>query len=463
MLVTVCSWLRFVITGSMKVDESYPSVRAGTALFVVLLVGWSMLVYGWVGFLRRPPERPRLLAYVGLGVASLMLPLLSNDVYSVFAQAWAAAHERDVFTSTQSLHDSPWFSFVGEHWRNVVCKYGPLSLYASMPASLVKGPLLARCVLRLTWTIPLVAVMEASFRTLQALRPDSANRFHTMVWLNPLFLIEGPGQMHVDLLGLMAITAALLLHMRGRVLASRSAWALAVLCKWNLGLTAVWFCLCGARTLRQSMTRAVSLVAILVLLGLILYFPVWRGTGTILVPLRALADQNPGGSIVDVVGELVHVLRAGHVVVDAHTPADVLDVMKRAEREGTWRVVSMMTTLVAIVVSVPVLRRMLRKRDEDVVSAGTGALVVIATTIVSPVFHSWYLLAALPFFGLSCSPAWRKWWVVVVALSVTEGFSLTLPRDATLFAICVALSTGATALAFFWRLRSRFWDDFSDA
>ncbi|HZU84522.1 MAG TPA: hypothetical protein VE987_16445, partial [Polyangiaceae bacterium] len=62
-LVTACSWGRWLATGSPKVDENYPSEAAGTALLVVLVGGWVLLVLGWCGLLVRPPERPRRLAY----------------------------------------------------------------------------------------------------------------------------------------------------------------------------------------------------------------------------------------------------------------------------------------------------------------------------------------------------------------------------------------------------------------
>ncbi|MGZ6131936.1 MAG: hypothetical protein ACXWLF_07925, partial [Myxococcaceae bacterium] len=86
-IVTLCSWARWLATGSPKIDQNYPSAAVGTLLLVALCAGWALTVIGWAGMLARPPERPRRLAYLGLLAVVPMLPLLSNDVFSLFAQA----------------------------------------------------------------------------------------------------------------------------------------------------------------------------------------------------------------------------------------------------------------------------------------------------------------------------------------------------------------------------------------
>jgi hypothetical protein len=100
-----------------------------------------------------------------------------------------------------------------------------------LPTSLARGnPWLALLSLRATWLVPLVVVMELSFRRLRN-RPF----FHSMVWLNPLFLLEGPGQLHTDLLGVVAVTAGILFQDRGKLKTAWASYALALLGKYDLG------------------------------------------------------------------------------------------------------------------------------------------------------------------------------------------------------------------------------------
>ena len=85
-VVTACSWGRFFATGSLKVDRELPGAAlTGFALLAALVAGWALAVAGWQAMLADPPARPRRTAFVALGVATLMLPMLSNDVFSLLS------------------------------------------------------------------------------------------------------------------------------------------------------------------------------------------------------------------------------------------------------------------------------------------------------------------------------------------------------------------------------------------
>jgi hypothetical protein len=451
-LVTIASWGRWAATGSLKVDESYPSEGVGTVLFAVLVAGWALLVLGWRGMLAHPPVTPRRLAFAGVAVAALMLPMISNDVFSVLAYGDLAAHGRDVYTTAAALPESRWYGWVGEHWNEKVCVYGPTTLALVLPSALAGGnPWLAIALLRLAWLVPLALVMELSFRRVQ--RPF----FHAMVWLNPLFLVEGPGQLHADVLGLAAIACGVAIGVSGRPRSSAALYAIAVLGKVSFAFTGTWFWLHGARTGRERLLRLPVIAAALLVVGVLSFAPFWRGTATITEPLRALSGMNPGGSITEVVGTIVNVLRGGGI---PHADAPVRDAVSldQTTNAGTWLVVSLVMRLVALVVGVRLLRAMFREpHDDDRVALGTGAVVVAAITLASHRFQAWYLMAALPFFGLCCTDAWRRWWIAVVAVSVTTEFVYVLPRTALVLPVWVAVTTGATVVLFVTSFRARFW------
>jgi hypothetical protein len=454
-LVTGCSWGRWVATGSIKVDENYPSQLPGTLLFLGLVMGWALLVLGWHRLLEQPPEDPRLIAYGGLLVALFMLPMLSNDVFSLMAYGSLAASGRDVYATPGSLPASEFYAFVGERWNQKVCVYGPTTLVAALPVALADhSPWLALLALRLTWLLPLVLVMEVSFRRLRH-RPF----FHAMVWLNPLFLVEGPGQLHADLLGMVAVVGGIVLALPGRARGRVEGWALytlALLGKYSFAFAGFWFWLIDARSGRQRLSRLFALACVVAGLGVLFYAPFWRGRATLTEPLRALAGMNPGGSITEVVGILVDLLRGGGVPHADAPISQTLD-LDRATHGSTWLAVSLVLRLVTLGIAVRVLRAMLRGRyDEDRLALGTGTLVVALLTLASHRFQSWYLMAALPFFGLRCDPVWRRWWVAAVALSVGTELVQVLPRTSPLLPVTSVLTTGGIVVVFLMSFRERY-------
>jgi hypothetical protein len=452
LVLSGCSWARWLATGSPKVDENYPSELAGVFLMLGVVVGWGLMVAGWRGLLLRPVANPRRLAFTGLALATVMLPLLSNDFFSLLTYGSLAAKGQDVYSTAASLPDSVWYAWVGQRWNDKVCVYGPTALVALLPAGLAgSSPWLALVLFRLAWLPPLVLVMELSFRHLRD-RPF----FHAMVWLNPLWVLEGPGQLHADLLGVVAIVAGMLLQLRRRPLGGWAFWALATLGKYSFGFTAFWFWLSGARTARERLLRLPAMAAVLVGLGVLFFAPFWRGPATLLEPIHTLATMNPGGSIAEVMGHVVHVLRGG-AMPSPEMPVRQAIELDRATKGSTWFVVSLVMRVIALVIGARLLHFMLRKpHDEGRIALGTGALVVAVITLVSHRFQSWYLLAALPFFGLSCTEVWRRWWVVITAVSVAPDFTHMLPKSAALLPIWSATTTAAGVILFLVWFRGRY-------
>jgi hypothetical protein len=451
-IVMLCSLGRWLATGSLKVDESYPSETIGTLLLVALGCGYGLLVLGWKGLLERPLENPRRLAFTGVAVAALMLPMLSNDVFSMFAYGSLAAHGQDVYTSAGALQGSAWYAWIGAHWIGSVCVYGPSTLLSILPMSLADGhPWLAMLVIRVAWLVPLAIVMELSFRRLRT-RPF----FHAMVWMNPLFLLEGPGQLHADLLAVIALTAGILLQERGNLKSGWAMYGLALLGKYSFALTGSWFWLSGTRTMRDRALRVPGILAVVASLAVACFTPFWRGIATITTPLRTLASMNPGGTLTEVFGDIVHFARGG-ASAPPDAPVAQVAAHERLTHGTSWLVASLVLGIVALSIAVRVLRAMLRKpSDEKTIALGTGVLVVVVATIASRRFEPWYLMAALPFFGLGCSDEWRRWWVAAVATSVAPTFINVLPRTASILPAWSILTTVAMMIVFVSSFRSRY-------
>lgn len=458
-LVTACSWGRFFATGSTKVDENHPSFGAGTLLFIVLLAGWTLLVVGWRGMLLRPPAQQRTLAFHGVLVAAFMLPMLSNDVFSLFAYGSLAGAGHDVYSTASWLPHGVWYRWMGDRWNDRVCVYGPTTLVSAMPAALAEGnPWIALFALKAAWFLPLALAMHLSFQ-----RMGDRPFFHTMVWLNPLWIVEGPGQLHADFLGLVAVTTGIVLQRGGRTRTGFFLYGLATYCKYSFAMSGLWFWLSGTRTAKERALRLPALAGVVLALGVLLFAPFWRGPATVIEPLRSLASMNPGGSITEVAGVVVRFLRDGHFPRPDMPVRAALEV-DRAGNAATWRIVSLILSGVTLVIGARVVRDVLRQpADEDRIAIGTGTLMIAVTTLASHRFQSWYLVAALPFFGLSSSKAWNQWWGLAVAASVAVEFSSVLPTTALLFSVWGAVANFAVIAVFLAFFRARYFAPSSPA
>jgi hypothetical protein len=451
-IVTACSWWRYLATGSLKVDENYPARLTGYAMLVVLVAGWALAVLGWRGLLAEPPARPRRTAFAALGIAAWMLPMLSNDLFSVMSYGSLAASGHDVYGSAAALPQSRFYRFVGEHWNDTACMYGPTTLIAALPAGLAgQSPWAGLAILRVAWFLPVALAMELSLRHLR-----DAPFFHAMVWLNPLWIIEGPGQLHADLLGLVALVAGIVLVRTGRPRTSFAFYAAAVLSKYSFAPAGLWFWLSGEGDDRRRQGRLARLAAMGVAFGAVavaLYAPFWVGPVTVLGPLRGLASMNPGGSITEVLGIVVQFLRHGGVTPPAMDVQEAL-ALDRASKEQTWRIIEWVVRLVFLGIVARVLPAVLRKgADPKAVALGTGAVTVALLTIAGHRFQCWYLPAALPFFGLACTEAWRRWWIAVVAVAVPVEFACVLERSSAVYPAWGAATTGLQVIVFilwFW-------------
>jgi hypothetical protein len=380
--------------------------------------------------------------------------MLSNDVFSVLSYGAIAAQGHDVYTTASWLPQGPFYPWLGAHWSQTVCVYGPTTLLASLPAGLAKGnPWLGLVLLRLAWLSPVALVMELSFRRLH-----DQPFFHAIVWLNPLWIVEGPGQLHADLLGLVAITAGTVLHRAGKVRTSFAFYAAALLGKYTFATAGLWFWLSGASAPIDRARRLATIGAILVAAAIAFYLPFWNGAATLTVPLRTLGRMNPGGSITEVLGILVQWLRGGGVTPPDMAVQTALQV-DRAAKQVSWLIVSWIMRVVFLVVVARVLPAMFQKpSDEATIALGTGVLTVALLTLANHRFQSWYLLAALPFFGLACPAVWKGWWVAVVAVSVPVDFACMLERTSPVYPVWGALTTGALVVVFVSRFRARYVD-----
>ena len=173
-------------------------------------------------------------------------------------------------------------------------------------------------------------------------------------------------------------------------------------------------------------------------------------------PVRSLASKNPGGTLTELIGHLVYLARGG-TMPPADMPVAQIVALNRATHGVTWATTSLVLGAISVIIGARLLRAMLRRpADDDTIALGTGALFVLVATIASQRFEPWYLMAALPFFGLRCPDEWRRWWIAAVAASVAPTFMNVLPRTASILPVWSVATMLAAMIVFLSSLRARY-------
>jgi dolichyl-phosphate-mannose-protein mannosyltransferase len=305
-------------------------------------------------------------------------------------------------------------SVVQTRWAEHMATYGPWSfyqhdgavypalLYAYWPLGvLFDGASLARAVKGLSIPFDLalgVVVYYAARQMVGSIRALVAPAFYL---LNPAVLLAGPVWGQIDAAGTLAYLAALLAVARGRFGLAGALTALAMLIKPQFGLAAL-------------PVGALAVIA-------------WRAMGKVAPIVNALV----GGVVVYLVvgiplrlDPITFVGRAASIAVDK--PMTSLNapnvwgvLVGYSIPDAPYALIGGVLLLIGLLVSLLPLRR---RQDLPTILA-VGLFLVFAFYLLPTRVHERYLFPAMALLAPLAAANWR---VLVAALLVTVGFTLTL-------------------------------------
>ncbi len=410
--LVLASAVRATAAGTVRVDETiiYGLARAVVAGLVAF--GASALAAGYLaGFSSirqaRAPWSWRRLVGLALGLqvlASFMLPLTSNDVFSNILYGHLEAY-RGIHAATvtpDAMRTDPLFAWVGETWNDIPCVYGPfLIAHLRLASWLSGGTLVAGLVVHKILLLAVSAVwIGLCAAWARGLEDEKARR--PAVWLlafNPIWLFEVTGQAHNDGIVVVLVMTAVLAYRRGWLLSSSALLGLATAGKYfavvPFGCLMLWSVLHGGRLPRRL--RAVTL-ATLVFGGTIAlcYAPSWEGWQTISYPWSFIAKPRYLGSLLQIAYACGYPWGR--------------DAMLEA---AMWTTRAFSAGLVALTV---VWIRGWRTRVEDAWVPWETAFrfMLLYIVLLTGWFMPWYITWLLP---LVATVRDRRWWAVVVVYS----------------------------------------------
>ncbi|MFE0527533.1 polyprenol phosphomannose-dependent alpha 1,6 mannosyltransferase MptB [Micromonospora parva] len=404
----------------------------GPAALTCWLVGTVLLVGAWWSLRDGAPSTRWAYVTAGLWVLPLVVapPLGSRDVYSYACQGWTYAHGVDPYAVGVAAAGCPWVDTVAPIWRDTAAPYGPVFvLLAALAVGLGGG---------LTGTIVALRVIAVAGLLLAAYcLPGLARAVglpaRRAAWLAlaaPLVGVHLVAGAHNDAVMLGLLLGGLLVAIRrpGRPAALLLAGAL-------LGL---------AVTVKAT---AVVVVPFAVLAGVRHPYTVralWRDGGWLAAGLLGalLVTSAASGLGFGWVGGLTHSGDSEQWTSPPTAVGFVVDyagalVGRDPQAVPVFRAVALL--LLAAVLAVLWWRtwRTLRGADDvpRVARVGTSgprvalrgaALALVATVVLSPVFHPWY--ATWPLALLALTAGRTTWFVLPAAVAAF----LTLPDGTNL-------------------------------
>ncbi|MFI6068511.1 polyprenol phosphomannose-dependent alpha 1,6 mannosyltransferase MptB [Micromonospora sp. NPDC051227] len=406
----------------------------GPATLICWLAGTVLLVGAWWSLREGAPSTRWAYVTAGLWALPLLVapPLGSRDVYSYACQGWTYAHGVDPYTVGVAAAGCPWLDTVAPIWRDTPAPYGPVFvLLAALAVGLGGG---------LTGTIVALRVIAVAGLLLAALCLPGLARAagvpsRRAVWLalaGSLVGVHLVAGAHNDavMLGLLLCGLLVVVRRPGRPAALLLAGAL-------LGL---------AVTVKAS---AVVVVPFAVLAGMPDRYTVrallrhcgWLAGGLLAALLVTSAVSGLGfgwvgglthsgdseqwtspptavGFVVDYAGALVGRDPQAVPVVRAVALLLLVGVLVVLWWRA-WRVLRGLNEVAAAKVGCP---RVARSR----VALHGAALALVATVVLSPVFHPWY--ATWPLALLALTAARTTWFVLPTAaaafLALPDGTNL---------------------------------------
>jgi hypothetical protein len=401
---TACAALsvaRAALAATLRVDESGLSMLTQSLfnLSFAALGGLAGIAYmralrvlpdpasALAGPRRGPTLEQILVGSVLLQIlASLALPLTSNDVFSNLAYGHLAAHGYNPYLVGPGAMPADAFSaMVGERWLNTPIAYGPvlarlsqLAVTGSLLTSLVSFKLLMLCV-------SIAVVLTAYGYCRSCLDGERARQSFLLIAWNPLLIWEIAGQAHNDGVMVLALMGFVWAASRQREVAAVVLLVLAVCAKYAagavLGLYLVFL-------FRRAPLRAVALGLVAAGLSVLLMLPYWTGSSSLQGPAATL-----GGDPTRVAGSL-----AGFVVYLAGSfgPSAAQRIYLLCLIGGT--------ALLVLVFAYALLRT---RTLEDVFHYSLVTLLLYCL-VATPWFQPWYATWFLPLAVAHRSLRWQQ-------------------------------------------------------
>jgi hypothetical protein len=461
LVVVAVSWYRVVTAGSLMVDGHSLS---GTPLWIAFigflgaLGAYSFSLYRLWQTEAIDRSQLRMLSYTLAAIFSLMLPMLSNDLFSLLSYGDAANRGVDVYTDTASLILSPFFDFVNPMWRKAPCVYGPICLSTSRIAAFVgHGHLsLAITAYKVFAFIWAAIFIEIIFRIGSLLK--TTIKPILFIVLNPLFMIQGLAQLHCDAIVITLAAALIYFFLSGRWYLAFIFLGLCIAAKISFVLLLPFLIVAlfiEKTSWLSYLSRIGGGIAITAVVIVLMYLPFYTSPKTFTAPFDFLFHQNPAKSISEILGDIVYFAPGVLLGENGELQNNVITPSGISQRQlDAWLLIKTICQIFALVVSAIIfIRFWIGDRTLQQWFRVFVRLLLLFLLFYSHVFYPWYLLFLLPLLWFEGDLPFMQW-LFVLTCFVTVQDSICFIKHDTLPYYLILILTFLSTAVFVWRFRT---------
>ncbi len=439
LLIVLASWTRWYFTGTLKADENYIENNALALNFYIFsyFSGFFLLVHTYYKIIFRKEgfdldlKDTRTLSIIGNLILFFMTVIFASDIYTYLAEGELATRGIYTYTNGELVKNSLFIDHVSFWWKDCPNHYGPPLLFMFYSSVFIgKSVMASYWVFKVLMLISAILLTQVVYLILKEQNIKTTYNLYALVVLAPLFLIEGIGQTHVDLVITLLIALFIYFYLKNRFWISTVFIALAISCKIMYGVILIPLFMAllyvkyinVAKNIKGFLSYSILGLSIIGIIVGLSYIPVWQGWETILNPMEYHKNKTPCRSFTELAilvykfgGELIrNGFNIPQLLLDAHTK-DFLSVKKILEYQSLIApILKSIGFLLALWSALPLLKI----KDSKEVFHVFARLWIIIITIYSPIFNPWYFMPILLLLLFSDTKSWMIYAIIVVSQSI---------------------------------------------
>ncbi|MEI6411248.1 MAG: hypothetical protein WCR52_17805, partial [Bacteroidota bacterium] len=341
----------------------------------------------------------------------------------------------------------PFYVFIDPHWLDCPNQYGPVALFFFNVIAWLGGDntfmgILAMKMIDVAWAICIFFIIKYIARAAQL----NEVKAQILVCLNPIFFIQGLGQMHIDLLSCVLVCAFLYGIAQNRFWIAGVTTGLMGATKfmlfplfWGLILVyAVYRWNQKALNIKALAWSAVYSLAVFC----VAYWPVWQGLDTILIPMAYHEKKEPVKSVVELLSYLLAYLLPQHGPIYGNLDPFLQDKIYWGHKLKPFFQIIALLLAAKVVVSIVV------SKNINQLLYGFCRIMLLVFILYSPVVHAWYFLIVLPFFVIGDQRR-EVIWFAVISFTLTNTYEIGQTVGASVGNLIMILFTVISVMSYF--------------